>query len=175
MLARAPIAIERLAAHHQRAGFDCGEPALNDFLQRQAGQLKRRGFGKTYVALADDGIQVVGYVTVSAGQIQTQHLPPQLKLPRYPAPVLRIGRLGVDQAQQGKGTGQHLLSFALQMAVEFSEQVGVYAVVVDAKNDRTKAFYSRLGFSQSLDDPLCLYLPIARLKRAVSSPTPKTS
>ena len=172
MLARAPIAIERLAAHHQRARFDCGEPALNDFLQRQAGQIERRGFGKTYVALADDGIQVVGYVTVSAGQIQTQQLPPQLKLPRYPAPVLRIGRLGVDQAQQGKGTGQHLLSFALQMALEFSEQIGVYAVVVDAKNERAKAFYSRLGFSESLDDPLRLYLPIALLKRAATSPTP---
>ena len=60
---RAPIAIEsieRLAAHHQRAGFDCGEPALNDFLQRQAGRIERRGFGKTYVALVEDGIQVVG-------------------------------------------------------------------------------------------------------------------
>ena len=175
MLARAPIAIERLATHHQRANFDCGEPALNDFLQRQAGQLERRGFGKTYVALAEDGVHVVGFVTVSAGQIQTQQLPPQLKLPRYPAPVLRIGRLGVDRAQQGRGTGQHLLSFALQMALEFSEQIGVYAVVVDAKNERAKAFYSRLGFSESLDDPLCLYLPIAMLKKAVTSPTPKMS
>ena len=168
MLARTPIAIERLAAHHQRAGFDCGEPALNEFLQRQAGQLERRGFGKTYVALADDGVQVVGFVTVSAGQIQTQQLPPKLKLPRYPAPVLRIGRLGVDLAQQGKGVGQQMLSFALRMALEFSEQVGVYAVVVDAKNDRAKAFYLRLGFSASLDDPLCLYLPMAVLRKAVS-------
>ena len=59
MLARAPIAIERLAAHHKRTNFDCGERALNDFLQRQAGQLERRGFGKTYVALAEDGVHVV--------------------------------------------------------------------------------------------------------------------
>ena len=115
------------------------------------------------------------YVTLSAGQIQTQKLPPQLKLPRCPAPVLRISRLGVDQAQQRKGTGQHLLSFALQMALEFSEHVGVYAVVIDVKNDRAKAFYSRLGFSESLDDPLFLYLQVAMLKNAVTSPTPKMS
>jgi GNAT superfamily N-acetyltransferase len=159
------IRIERLAAHHRRDGFDCDEPALNDFLRHQAGQLERRGFGKTYVALAQDGIQVLGFVTVSAGQIQAKQLSPHLKLPRYPAPVLRIGRLGVDQRQQGQGIGQQLMSFALQIALEFSRQVGVYAVVVDAKNDKAKAFYEALGFSVSLDDPLCLFLPVATLQK----------
>ena len=124
MRARAPIAIERLAAHHQRANFDCGEPALNDFLQRQAGQLERRGFGKTYVALAEDGVHVAGFVTVSAGQIQTQQLPPQLKLPRYPAPVLRIGRLGVDRAQQGKGTGGTCFRLRYKWRWSFRSRLG---------------------------------------------------
>jgi len=159
------VRIERLAAHHRRDGFDCGEPSLNDFLLRQAGQLERRGFGKTYVALADDGIQVLGYVTLSAGQIQTQRLSGHLKLPRYPAPVLRIGRLGVAQAAQGKGVGQHLMAFALQIALEFSAQVGLYAVVVDAKHPRAAAFYEALGFVASLDDALCLYLPMGTLKK----------
>ena len=67
--------IELLAAHHRRDGFDCGEPALNAFLQQQAGQLSKKGFGKTYVALAPDGVQVVGYVTLSAGYVKTQRLP----------------------------------------------------------------------------------------------------
>lgn len=160
------VRIERLGPQHQRAGFDCGEAALNEFLQRQAGQLERRGFGKTYVALAKDGIQVLGYITVSAGQVETQQLAPQLKLPRYPAPVLRIGRLGVDKLAQGNGIGRHLMAFALKMALEFSEQAGVYAVLVDAKNDKAGAFYKTLGFSTSLDDPLRLYLPIALLKKA---------
>jgi hypothetical protein len=42
--------IELLAAHHGRASFDCGEPALNQFLRQQAGQQQRKGLGKTYVA-----------------------------------------------------------------------------------------------------------------------------
>ena len=159
------VRIERLAARHQRAGFDCGEPALNDFLQRQAGQLERRGFGKTYVALAPDGIQVVGFVTLSGGQVEAQTLPPHLKLPRYPAPILRIGRLAVDRQQQGQGTGQHLMSFALQLALEFSQQVGLFAVVVDAKNEQAKAFYTSLGFVATLGDPQCLYLPLATLEK----------
>lgn len=163
------VRIERLAARHQRAGFDCGEPALNDFLLRQAGQLERRGFGKTYVALAADGIQVVGFVTLSAGHVESQKYSAHLKLPRYPAPTLRIARLAVDRRQQGQGTGQHLMSFALQLALEFSQQVGLHAVVVDAKNDSAKAFYEALGFMATVEDPLCLYLPMATLAKLALS------
>lgn len=157
--------IELLAAQHPRNGFDCGEPALNAFLQQQAGQQQRRGFGKTYVALADDGIQIVGFVTVSAGQVAVAQLPGSNKLPRHPAPILRIGRLAVDKNMQGQGIGQDLLAFALRLAVEFSQRIGLYAVVVDAKHEKAAAFYQRLGFIATLDKPLTLYLPIATLER----------
>ena len=162
------IAVQLLRAEHRREGFDCGDAALNDFLLRQAGQQQRRGFGKTYVALADDGVSVIGFVTVSAGQVATSALSSQAKLPRYPAPVLRIGRLAVDAHHQGKGVGQDLLAFALRLAVEFSQRVGLYAVVVDAKHDKAKAFYVKLGFIVCVDNPLCLYLPVATLERAAA-------
>lgn len=162
-----PVGIELLAAQHQRAGFDCGEAALNEFLQRQAGQLGRKGFGKTYVALGADGLSVIGFVTLSVGQVQTPCLPPGLKLPRYPAPILRMGRLAVDRREQGQGTGRRLLSFALRLALEFSKSVGLYAVVVDAKNDKASAYYQTMGFTPTLDDPLCLYLPVSVLAKAV--------
>lgn len=162
------IAVQLLGAEHRREGFDCGDAALNDFLLRQAGQQQRRGFGKTYVALADDGVSVIGFVTVSAGQVATSALSSQAKLPRYPAPVLRIGRLAVDAHHQGKGVGQDLLACALRLAVEFSQRVGLYAVVVDAKHDKAKAFYVKLGFIVCVDNPLCLYLPVATLERAAA-------
>ena len=162
------IAVQLLGAEHRREGFDCGDAALNDFLLRQAGQQQRRGFGKTYVALADDGVSVIGFVTVSAGQVATSALSSQAKLPRYPAPVLRIGRLAVDGRHQGKGVGQDLLAFALRLAVKFSQRVGLYAVVVDAKHDKAKAFYVKLGFIVCVDNPLCLYLPVATLERAAA-------
>jgi len=161
-----PVSIELLDVHHQRGGFDCGEPALNEFLHRQAGQLGRKGFGKTYVALGADGLAVVGFVTMSAGQVETPRLPLGLKLPRYPAPILRMGRLAVDRQAQGQGTGRQLLSFALKLALEFSRSVGLYAVVVDAKHDKARAYYQSMGFVSTLDDPLCLYLPISVLKKA---------
>lgn len=157
--------IQLLGKQHNRKGFDCGDEALNEFLQSQAGQQQRRGFGKTYVVLAEDGLAVIGFVTVSAGQIATASLSSQSKLPRYPAPILRIGRLAVDVRHQGKGIGQDLLAFALRLAVEFSQRVGLYAVVVDAKNGKVKAFYTKLGFIACVDSPLCLYLPVATLEQ----------
>jgi hypothetical protein len=54
------------------------------------------------------------------------------------------------------------------LAVEFSQRVGLYAVVVDAKHDQAKAFYVKLGFIVCVDNPLCLYLPVATLERAAA-------
>jgi GNAT superfamily N-acetyltransferase len=161
------VTIQLLSAAHQRADFDCNEAALNEFLLRQAGQQQRRGFGKTYVALAEDGITITGFITVSAGQVATASLAVQTTLPRYPAPVLRIERLAVDARHQGKGIGQDLLAFALHMAVEFSQRVGLYAVLVDAKHEQAKSYYVKLGFIACVDNPLCLYLPIATLAQSI--------
>ena len=94
------VRIERLTAVHRRASFDSGEPALNHFFQRQAGLMARRGVGKTYVALADDGLTVRRFVTISAGQVETAQLPPDLKLPRYPVPRLEQERIGFGCLQQ---------------------------------------------------------------------------
>ena len=165
------VAIRLLDAKHHRESFDCGDAALNDFLLRLTGQQQRRGFGKTYVALAADGVTVTGFVTVSAGQIATASLSAQSKLPRYPAPILRIGRLAVDARHQGKGIGQDLLAFALRLAVEFSQRVGLYTVVVDAKHDQAKAFYRKLGFIACIDNPLCLYLPVATIEQTMAPAT----
>lgn len=159
--------IQLLGKAHRRDGFDCGDAALNEFLLRQAGQQQRRGFGKTYVALSGDGAAVIGYVTVSAGQVATTSLPSQLKLPRYPAPMLRIGRLAVDSRHQGEGIGQDLLAFTLRLAVEFSQRVGLYALVVDAKHVKAKSSYARLGFIACNDKPLCLYLPVSTLVQSI--------
>ena len=159
------LSIELLEARHEREDFDCGNDALNDFLSRRAGQQQRRGFGKTYVVLADNGVDVIGFVCVSVGQVEARALPLQLKLPRHPASMLRIGRLAVDKQAQGKGIGRGLLAFALHLALEFAERVGLYAVVVDAKDAQAAEFYRRLHFEPTLDDALCLFLPLSRLAK----------
>ncbi len=151
------LRIELLDGHAGRDSFDCGVAALNDFLSRHAGQQQRKGIGKTYVALADGGDVISGFVTVSVGQVAASELPSDLKLPRYPVPILRIGRLAVDKRWQGQGVGHELLAFALHLALDFSERVGLYAVVVNARDDRGGGFYRKLGFRPTLDEALCLF------------------
>ncbi len=162
-MAPCTLGIELLDDRHGREVFDCGNEALNDFLRHLAGQQQRRGFGKTYVALAENGMDIIGFVTISVGQVEAQALTLQLKLQRHPVPILRIGRLAVDKREQGKGIGRDLLVFALRLALEFSGRVGLYAVVVDAKDVPAAEFYRRLHFEPMLDNALYLFLPLSRL------------
>lgn len=143
--------IELLDKQDGRTHFDCGNHALNVFLRDHAGQQQRRGVGKTYVTLRDGLPDIFAH------------------LPRYPVPILRVGRLAVDSRYQKQGIGQDLLSFALNLAIEFSARVGLYAVVVDAKCETAAHFYQRLGFTPTLDNPLCLYISISQLIRARST------
>lgn len=160
--------IELLAGHAGRDRFDCSEAALYEYLGRQAGQQQRKDFGKTYISLAEGDDGIAGFVTISAGQVATTDLPAPLKLPRSPVPILRIGRLAVDKRFQGRGVGRDLLAFALRLALDFSERVGLYAVVVDAKDERAAAFYQRLGFRPTLDERLRLELPLSVLRQTKS-------
>ena len=158
-----------LAGTHRRDIFDCGEEALNEFLRRYARQHQNRDFSRTHVILAEDRVTVRAFVSVSVGQVATTSFPDPSKLPRYPIPVLRIGRLAVDQRSQGQRLGQELMRFAFNLALELADRVGIHAVVVDAKNEAAREFYERLGFAPFKDARLSLFLPIATLRRAATS------
>lgn len=121
------------------------------------------------MVLADNGVDVIGFVTISVGRVAARALSLQPKLPRHSAPMLRIGCLAVDKRAQGKGVGRELLAFALHLALEFAERVGLYAIVVDAKDAQAAEFYRRLHVEPTLDDGSCLFLSLSRLAKAKAS------
>ena len=159
-----PARIELLAAGHRRDAFDCGEPALNEFLQRYARQQADRDFSRTYVALADDGARILGFHSISTGSIDFRNWPPGLRLPRYPIPVARIGRLAVDVSAQGSGTGGTLLQHALMLSATMAERIGLHAVVVDAKHELAQSFYGKLHFEAFPDTPLTFWLSVGAIE-----------
>src|SRR6476620_1838982 len=84
-----------------RENFDCGVPELNQYLKKYARQNQRKGIAKTWVAIPQDGDgQVAGYYSISMAALQLELLPENYRrgLPRYPLPVMRIGKLAVTQS-----------------------------------------------------------------------------
>lgn len=62
--------------------------------------------------------------------------------------------------------GQFLLNYAVKYCVEISRLSGCQIVIVDAKDEKLKAFYMRYGgFVESEQSSLRLYLPIATLRK----------
>ena len=101
-----------------RAAFQSGQPALDSFFHQFASQNQFRcHIGVTYIAI--DEAQIYGYVTVAAGSLEKAELPEGSKLPsNYPLPILRLGRLAVDQRYQGQGIGKLLLRYIFRLALQ---------------------------------------------------------
>jgi GNAT superfamily N-acetyltransferase len=139
--------------------FDCGNSVLNEYLKLYARKNDISGIGKTFLALDEDG-KVSGYITLSNAQIERNKLPDALKLPRYPIPALRIGKLAVDKAVQGKGIGSWLLFKSFEQVIRIAELSAVYVVIVNAIDGNARNFYLKYGFLPLQDSELSLFLPV---------------
>ena len=160
-----PFIIEPLTVSHNREAFDCGEESLNDFLKRFARQNNEKGLGRTFVAVKSDEPRIYGYYTISSGALSFDTIPE--KLPRYPIPVVHLGRLAVAETAKGQRLGKALLADALKRAVSIADQLGIYAVEVYALTESAREFYLKFGFTELLDDRLHLYLTIKNIRKLV--------
>lgn len=177
------IEVRALTPDDSRAEFRSGEPDLDRFFNRFAGQNQfRHHIGVTYVAV--DGASIIGFATVAAAQIDAVSLPVDVTsgLPRYPLPVLRLARLAVSEGAKGRGVGQTLLRFVFDLAATTATQIGCVGILVDAKPGAV-AFYAKLGFEALLvtagelgdrpvPTPMFLSLGTARLARCDSGGVP---
>ncbi|MBV8062100.1 MAG: GNAT family N-acetyltransferase [Nevskia sp.] len=148
---------------HDRTAFDCGEPALNDFLKTKAARHQALRASRTFV-LADgaEPERILGFYSLSNCQIAREGLSAEQAktLPRHPVPAVMLARLAVDRTQQGKHYGRWLLMDAIKRCALVGLQSGVYALLVDAKNEAAKHFYERFGFVAIAGHPMTLYLPL---------------
>lgn len=142
------IEVRALEPADDRSAFRSGNPDLDRFFLRYAGQNQfRHHLGTTYVAVEEG--RILGFATVSASHLETLRLPPAIRrrLPDYPLPVLRLARLAVDVNVAGRGIGSLLLRAVFGLAKEMAVRVGCVGVVVDAK-PQAVGFYQRYGFTE---------------------------
>jgi GNAT superfamily N-acetyltransferase len=169
--------IRALREGDDRSRFRSGDPDLDRFIHKFAGQNQFRHYlGVTYVAVEDG--RILGYATVAPGHIEIEDLPAaaRKRLPRYPLPVLRLARLAVEQVARGQGLGRRLLRFVLELALQMSRDYGCIGVAVDAKPDAVE-FYKQFGFisvdvvegqSDARPAPIPMFLAIRAIQDASS-------
>lgn len=135
-----------LQAGHVCQGFDCKRPALDDWLLRHALQAQGSGSARTFVIC--DGPRVIGYYSLSVGQIDTLDAPERVRrgMGQYPIPVMLLARLAVDKAWHGCGLGTGMLQDAIRRTVTVATQAGVRALLTHPLDDAAEAFYRRFGF-----------------------------
>ncbi len=160
---------EILQSHHDRQGFDCGHPALNDFLHRQARQNADRNLGITHVAVEHAGdSKILAYYTLVTRTINRAILPVK-KLPRGDIGVVLLGRLAVDKSARRQGIGRVALANAMEQVARAAHEIGIYALVLDATDEHARTWYLGLnaGFQTFLDDPNHLFLPVDTIHAAL--------
>ena len=155
------ITFEKLAPkRHDRKGFKCGVPALDNYLQKYAGQDLRRNMTQVYVLSNDT--RIIGYYSISAHSVSSSSIPSDLspKSGYSEFPFLLLGRLAIDQNEQGKGYGSALIYHAFETTVEAAQKIGLMGMVVEAKNEEVATYYEGFGFMRSVGDKNRLLLPL---------------
>ena len=167
-MARAPFRIEPLSGVHDRSGFQSGSVALDRYIREQASQDVKRHVATCFVAVSVGSGDVAGFYTLSAASIPLDRLPPEVskRLPRYPViPAALVGRLAIAQRHQGKGLGSALLADAITRTAR--AEVGVFTIIVDAKDESSRRFYEHHGFALLAGEQTRLCLPMATARRAL--------
>ena len=143
-----------LAEHDERSHFDCGRDSLNTWFRHQAWHNHVSGVSRTSV-ICDPSTQfIVGYVTLSAAQIEREFLPKRHQRNKPdPVPATLLGQLAIHQTYQGQGHARSLLLFALTAALRASREVGSFGVLTHPIDAPIRQFYRRWGFEDLPLDP----------------------
>jgi len=156
-----------LDAPHRLEDFDCGKHALTDWLLRHARQAQGSGSARTFVSC--NGERVVGYYSLTVGQIDTLEAPERVRrgMGQYPIPLVILVRLAVDLDYQGRGLGFSLLQDATHRAIAVAEHAGIRAMLTHPLDAEAEAFYRRFGFEPTPENDRQLVLLLKDARRFV--------
>jgi predicted GNAT family N-acyltransferase len=124
---------EPLGSKHNRAAFSCGDDHLDAYLKTQANQERKKKLCAVFV-LTPDEKTIAGFYTLSQYSVEIGQIPED------------IGRFARSVDYRGKRVGEKLLLDALRRCLDISREVGSWAVIVDAKDETSAAFYREFGF-----------------------------
>lgn len=159
-----------LDASHRLEEFDCGKPALTEWLLRHARQAQGSGSARTFVSR--DGERVAGYYSLTVGQIDTIEAPERVRrgMGQYPIPLIILARLAVDLDYQKHGLGFSLLQDAIRRAIAVAENAGIPALMTHPFDAEAETFYRRFGFEPAPENERQLILLLEDARRLAGTP-----
>jgi GNAT superfamily N-acetyltransferase len=143
-----------LSEDDERNHFDCGRDSLNAGFRHHAWHNHVSGISRTSVICDTSTGLIIGYVTLSAAQIEREFLAKAHRRNKPdPVPATLLGQLAVHTAYQGQGHARSLLLFALTTALRASYEVGSFGVLTHPIDEQIRRFYRRWGFEDVPFDP----------------------
>lgn len=143
-----------LAETDDRERFDCGRESMNQWFRRHAWANHAAGISRINVVCDRTSGSIIGYVTLSAAQIERASLPKSRQRNKPdPLPATLLGQLAVHKDHQGQGIARSLLLFALRTALRASRDIASWGVILHPLDDRLREFYARHGFEDLPFDP----------------------
>ncbi len=154
---------------HDVKNFDCGKPAMNQFLSRFAAKHAELGLSSTWVLLKErdaEKLPIAAYYSLASATVSRASIPTKQSLPTYPIPVVMLARLAIAKQHQGKGLGAKILIGALRHAVQLTQQgLPAYGLILDAIDEQALAFYQYFEFFEPMpDNPMRLFVGMGSLQ-----------
>jgi GNAT superfamily N-acetyltransferase len=155
---------EPISKSHDRKVFDCGDEAMNGFLQRFARQSHEQNASKTFCAIdASQPQRILGFYTITPSAVAYTGVPAVMVkgLAQHEVSGFKLARLAVDVSIAGQGLGGQLLAAAALRCLRLAAEGGGILLIIDAKNGRAANWYASYGAEPLLGKPLTLVMPLA--------------
>ncbi|HEX8711187.1 MAG TPA: GNAT family N-acetyltransferase [Terracidiphilus sp.] len=165
---KALSATKPLSDRHDFAEFRCGEPSLDEWLQRRARANQVSGASRTYVVC--EALKVVAYYALASGVVAVKDAPGHFRrnMPN-PIPIAVLARLAVDRSRQGQGIGRALFRDAAIRIAQAADIIGIRGILVHAISEEARSFYIALGFDPSPGEPMTPMVTLADVRAALES------
>jgi GNAT superfamily N-acetyltransferase len=155
---------EPISKIHHRKAFDCGDPAMNGFLQRFARQSHEQNASKTFCAVDIAAPnRILGFYTITPSAVAHEGIPSAMVkgLAQHEVSGFKLARLATDVAVAGKGLGGQLLAAAALRCLRLAGEGGGVLLIIDAKSERAAHWYASYGAEPLAGRPLTLVIPLA--------------
>lgn len=156
-----------LLATHDLSNFDSGEPVLDEWLRRRAMENTTLGASRTYVVCASGSNQVVGFFSLSMGQIFREDALGSMRrnMPNT-IPAIVLGRLAVDKTCQGLGLGSEMLRDVVRRALIAAAEISARLLIVHPISNEAENFYLHHGFVRLPVEAPIFALDLVKMQKA---------